>query len=263
MCKADSGWVWQSWQIRLDWLPCLIIRSVIHNLFCWINHRRTCIWVPLLPTIDYPNHGMRRNQARYADCTEYEPLVVNRHLMSSACSASWIWLRWLRRVMNCWSSLTVDNLWNPRIHAHPLSDVDTVLFFRHASRNSKGTMSLGADLFNHWSCQTLVVSPLPRVVDVQVLNRAIFVAEEGMVIPFQGLEQLFGPCHCHRRRNTWPKRSRSRMSNPPRLLGHWTCFQFTRHWPRCLSSEPCHKKLLRIMSIFFRVHLDNWKMVIW
>jgi hypothetical protein len=40
MCKADSGWVWHSWQIGLDWPPCLIMRSVVHNLFCRINHMK-------------------------------------------------------------------------------------------------------------------------------------------------------------------------------------------------------------------------------
>jgi hypothetical protein len=144
-----------------------------------------------------------------------------------------------------------------------LSTCAAVRFILHANLNSAGASSLGLSPCNHLSDQNLVLLRLLILMVVHALNLSLSVCDGDTGILEPGLSLHFHCFNCHLRCNALLNHSRFRIPNPPSRFGRCTHFKFTMQFPFLMSSAPCQRNCLLILSIFLIVHLDSGNVVMW
>lgn len=161
-----------------------------------------------------------------------------------------------------WCSFSEEIRRSPLIHLLVGRAATTVWFLRHASLKQSGAMSCGALTLSQRSFQTLVFAPLPTVILVHHLKRAISSTVKTRGNAIHGWAGSAHLNHNHRNLSALLKHAKSFIPRPPRCLALHTLIQFTGEFPRCGSSLPFHRKFLRIRSIRPITHFESGKDVI-
>lgn len=122
-------------------------------------------------------------------------------------------------------------------------------------------MSLGAFPSAHEHCQNFAVWPFPTVTIMLALKNCLSISSHGMSKPAQGLSGLVHSYHNHRSRRALLKAPSSRILNPPICFGIAVFCHLTKQCPPFTCFDPFQRKLLLILSSFFKAHFLSLKTV--
>jgi hypothetical protein len=107
----------------------------------------------------------------------------------------------------------------------------------------------------------LALFPSPKFTTVHSLKSFLSTSLHGTSDPTHGCSGSVHAYHIHLNRNALLKISRSSTPNPPNFFGLCTLGQVTKQCPPFTSSDPFHRKPLRILLILLSIHFLGANMV--